>query len=68
MRKFHSETTFLEAKTAKEIREKLKISSRSYVSMKILRPLIALDLLEYTNKKFVNESNQKYITKKKENH
>ena len=50
-------------KSAKEIRKYLNIKNRNYVNSKILKPLIQLDLLEYTNKSHVKSSNQKYITK-----
>lgn len=51
-------------KSAKEIRSFLNLRSRHYVNSKILKPLIELDLLEYTNKEHIKASNQKYITKK----
>lgn len=50
-------------KSAKEIRDYLQLKSRNYVNNKILKPLIRLNLLEYTNKQKINSSNQKYITK-----
>ena len=53
-----------EPKTAKEIREHIGISSKRYVAYKILKPLIALSKLEYTNKKSINARNQKYVTVK----
>ena len=53
-----------EPKTAKEIREHIGISSKRYVAYKILKPLIALSRLEYTNKKSINARNQKYVTVK----
>ena len=52
-------------KTAKEIRAQLKIKSRNFVSENIIKPLIAEGLIDYTNKKNINASNQKYITIKK---
>lgn len=51
-------------KSAKEIRNFLNLKSRHYVNNKILKPLIDLNLLEYTNKNHVRSSNQKYIAKK----
>lgn len=53
-----------DAKSAKEIRQFLKLSSRNYVNDNIIKPLLVDGLLDYTNKKCVNASNQKYITKK----
>lgn len=50
-------------RSSKEIREYLKISSRTYVNENIIKPLIKEEVLEYTNKKSVNASNQKYIVK-----
>ena len=52
-----------EPKTAKEISVFLGISSRSYISRKIIKPLINKGILEYTNKKSANASNQRYMTK-----
>ena len=52
----------VDSKSAKEIREYLKISSKSYVAYKIIKPLIATGKLDYVNKKSVNAKNQKYIT------
>jgi len=52
----------IEPKSAKEIRAYLELSSRTYVN-DIIKPLIHEGDLEYTNKKNVNASNQKYITK-----
>ena len=49
-------------KSAKEIREFLNIKSRNYVNDNILKPLINASLIEYTNKKHINASNQKYKT------
>lgn len=54
----------LEPKTAKEIKDLLKIKSRQYVSSNIIKPLISEGKLEYTNKNSINARNQKYITKK----
>ena len=51
-----------EPKTAKEIRNYLGISSKRYVAYKILKPLIGLNKLEYTNKKITNARNQRYVT------
>ena len=51
-----------EPKTAKEIRNYLGISSKRYVAYKILKPLIDLNKLEYTNKKITNARNQRYVT------
>ncbi len=53
-----------EPKTAKEIRNYLGISSKRYVAYKILKPLIDLSKLEYTNKKITNARNQRYVTVK----
>ena len=50
-------------KSAKQIREHLNIKSRNYVNDNIIKPLINEGILEYTNKKHLNASNQKYITK-----
>ena len=55
----------IEAKTAKEIKELLKIKSRQYMSSNIIKPLINEGKLEYTNKNSVNARNQKYKTKTK---
>lgn len=49
-------------KTAVEIREKLQIKSRQYVSTNIIKPLINEGKLDYINKNSVNAKNQKYIT------
>ena len=57
----------VDAKSAKEIREFLKLSSRNYVNDNIIKPLLNDGLLEYTNKKSVNASNQKYLTRNKTN-
>lgn len=54
-----------EPKTSKEIRDFLNISSKSYFSTFIIKPLIEKELLEYTNKNSINARNQKYITKRK---
>lgn len=53
----------VQARSAKEIREYLKLASRNYVNDNIIKPLIEEGILEYTNKKSVNASNQKYIVK-----
>lgn len=55
----------IEAKTAKEIKESLKIKSRQYMSSNIIKSLINEGKLEYTNKNSVNVRNQKYKTKAK---
>ena len=54
----------LEAKNKKEIMEYLGINSQSYMSGKILKPLIENGKLKYTNSN-KNAKNQKYITIKK---
>ena len=51
-------------KTAKEIKDLLKIKSRQYVSSNIIKPLISEGKLEYTNKNSINARNQKYVAKK----
>ena len=51
-----------EPKTAKEIKEYLKINSRQYISTNIIKPLINERKLDYTNKNSINAKNQKYIT------
>ena len=53
-------------KSAKEIKEHLGINSRQYISSKIIKPLIDLNLLEYTNKNNYKAKNQKYITVRKD--
>lgn len=53
----------IEPKTAKEIKQFLKINSRQYISSNIIKPLIDEGKLDYTNKKSINAKNQKYITK-----
>ena len=55
----------IEAKTAKELKESLKIKSRQYMSSNIIKSLINEGKLEYTNKNSVNVRNQKYKTKAK---
>lgn len=55
----------IQSRSAKEIREHLKLSSRNYVNDNIIKPLIDEGILEYTNKKYVNTSNQRYIIKDK---
>ena len=57
----------IEPKTAKEIREYLKVKSRQYISSNIIQPLIQEEQLEYTNKCSINARNQKYVTVKKKN-
>lgn len=54
-----------QAKTAKEIREYLGISSKRYVAYEIIKPLVRNGKLDFTNKNNVNARNQKYITKNK---
>ena len=51
----------VKARSAKEIREYLQLSSRNYVNNNIIKPLISQGLLDYTNKKNTRASNQKYI-------
>ena len=51
-----------EPKSAKEIKEYLNIKSRSYISRKIVNPLILKGKLEYENKKHIKASNQRYVT------
>ena len=50
----------IEPKTAKEIREHLKLTSKRYVAYNIIKPLISDGKLEYTNKNSINARNQKY--------
>lgn len=52
-------------RTAKEISEHLHIKSRQYISTNIIKPLIDEKKIDYTNKKGINASNQKYITVRK---
>ena len=52
----------IEPKTAREIREYIGISSKRYVSSKIIRPLLNSQKIAYTNNKSINARNQKYIT------
>ena len=52
-----------EPRTAKEIREYLNISSKRYVAYNIIKPLINMGKLEYTNKNSINARNQKYKKK-----
>lgn len=47
-------------KTAKEIREHLKLTSKRYVSYNIIKLLISEGKLKYTNKNSINAKNQKY--------
>ena len=54
----------VEPKSAKEINEYLGISSRSYVRINIIKPLIEEGSLEYTNPNNITASNQRYITRK----
>ena len=56
-----------EPRTAKEIRDYLNISSKRYVAYNIIKPLINMGKLEYTNKNSINARNQKYITKRLDN-
>ncbi len=51
-----------EPKTSKEIANHLNIKSRSYISRRIIQPLINEGKLDYANKKSINARNQKYIT------
>lgn len=53
-----------EARTAKEIRDYFKISSKRYAAYNIIKPLINMEKLEYTNKNSINAKNQKYKTKR----
>lgn len=55
----------IEPRTAKEIRDYIGISSKSYVAASILKPMIDSKELEYTNKNSINARNQKYVTRKK---
>ena len=50
-------------KSAQEIRDFLHISSKRYVAYKIIKPLILLGKLDYTNKNRINAKNQKYISR-----
>ena len=43
----------------------INIKSRNYVNDNIIKPLIVEGILDYTNKKHLNASNQKYKTKNK---
>lgn len=52
----------MEARTAKEIREYIGISSKRYVAANIIKPLIDSNKLNYTNKNSPNAINQKYVT------
>lgn len=52
----------IEQKSTKEIMALLGIKSRSYIREKVIKPLIEQGQLDYTNKKHINASNQKYIT------
>ncbi len=51
-------------KTAAEIREFIGMTSKPYVARNIIKPLVDDNILEYTNKRYPNARNQKYITKK----
>ena len=53
------------AKSSKEIKEYIGFSSKTYVAENIIKPLIKLGMLKYTNNKSINARNQKYITVKK---
>ena len=44
---------------------KLNIKSRNYVSNNVIKPLIKLGLLDYTNKNHSSASNQKYVAIKR---
>ena len=50
-------------RTAREICDKLGNLPKRYVANNIIKPLINIGKLEYTNKKCVNAKNQKYKTK-----
>ena len=50
----------IEAKSAKEIREHLKLTSKRYVAYNIIKLLISEGKLKYTNKNSINARNQKY--------
>ena len=50
-------------RTAREICDKLGKLPKRYVANNIIKPLINIGKLEYTNKKCVNAKNQKYKTK-----
>lgn len=52
-------------RTAKEIREHIGKTSKSYVATSIIRPLVEQGMLDYTNKNSINARNQRYITIKK---
>ncbi len=52
-------------KSLDEIKNYLNIKSRSYISRKIINPLIKEGILSYTNINSPNASNQKYIAIKK---
>lgn len=54
----------IEPKSAKEINDYLGISSRSYVRINIIKPMIEEGILEYTNPQNITASNQKYVVKK----
>ena len=53
-------------KSTREIAKYLNIKSRRYLSMKIIKPLIEAEKLDYVNKVDIRASNQKYITVKKQ--
>ena len=53
------------AKSSKEIKEYIGFSSKTYVAENIIKPLIKVGMLKYTNNKSINARNQKYITVKK---
>ena len=49
-------------RSTKEIMTHLGLNSRRYIREKIIKPLIDVGKLDYTNKNHTNASNQKYIT------
>ena len=53
------------AKSSKEIKKYIGFSSKTYVAENIIKPLIKVGMLKYTNNKSINARNQKYITVKK---
>ena len=52
-------------RSSKEIRNYIGLSSKTYVAERVIKPLLKLGLIEYTNKKSINARNQKYVTIKK---
>ena len=53
------------AKSSKEIKKYIVFSSKTYVAENIVKPLIKVGMLKYTNNKSINARNQKYLTVKK---